>query len=266
MLVFFKILGIALVVEFTLAWFFTLLPKFGKTGRVLSDKFTEAPWLDIALAVLIWVPWFVGSAIAGWIGFVATLIGQISAMQLWIFGHEQMHRKALEQPRIVGYLNKRYGWWRNNLALWVTSASVPVFLVIRVAEVLLYPLLVKLLDFRDYDHREWVNVSRQKFEGLVGHDLIWCLYCDWMTGVYSLGAEMLRNVESFWCPIRFYSDKKCENCKVDFPDIEKGWVAADGTMSDVVKTLQEQMPSDRPWSWFGHPEKWDESSSPGQDQ
>ena len=42
-----------------------------------------------------------------------------------------------------------------------------------------------------------------------------------LTGVYSLGAEMLRNVESFWCPIRFYDGKKCDNCKLDFPDIER---------------------------------------------
>ena len=47
-----------------------------------------------------------------------------------------------------------------------------------------------------------------KVEGLVGHDRIWCLYCDWMTGVWSLGTEMLRNVESFWCPLRFSSDAK----------------------------------------------------------
>ena len=37
---------------------------------------------------------------------------------------------------------------------------------------------------------------------VIGHALIWCLYCDWMTGVWSLGTEMLRNVESFWYPIR----------------------------------------------------------------
>lgn len=259
MLTFFEIWAIALTAELTLAWFFTLLPQAGKTGRVISDQFIQAPWLDVALATLIWIPWILGSVIAGWVGFAATLLGQILAMQLWIVGHEQMHRQALKEPRIVEYLNKRFGWWRNNLALWVTSVSVPVFLLIRVAEVLLYPMLVILLGFRKYNHSEWVNISRQKFEGLVGHDLIWCLYCDWMTGVYSLGAEMLRNVESFWCPIRFYNGKKCENCQIDFPDIDGGWVAADGTMGEVVETLDSQMPRDRPWSWFGHGEKWSDT-------
>jgi hypothetical protein len=106
-----------------------------------------------------------------------------------------------------------------------------------------------------------VNVSRQKFAGLVGHDLIWCLYCDWMTGVYALGAEMLRNVESFWCPIRYASGKKCDNCKLDFPDIHGGWVAPEGTMGDVVTTLEKMygaaatahLARDQRHAWFGHP-------------
>jgi hypothetical protein len=95
-----------------------------------------------------------------------------------------------------------------------------------------------------------VNVSRHKFSGLVGHDRIWCLYCDWMTGVWSLGSEMLRNVESFWCPIRFDSSKKCENCRFDFPDVNEGWVAADGNMGEVVQTL-ETMYGNGERAWFG---------------
>jgi hypothetical protein len=73
-----------------------------------------------------------------------------------------------------------------------------------------------------------------------------------MTGVYSLGAEMLRNVESFWCPIRYYDGKKCENCQIDFPDIANGWVAADGTMQDVEQVMQEKYGNGRR-EWFGHP-------------
>ena len=63
---------------------------------------------------------------------------------------------------------------------------------------------------------------------------------------------MLRNVESFWCPIRFYDGKKCENCQIDFPDIADGWVAPDGTMADVVQVLEENTSPDHPWSWFNH--------------
>jgi hypothetical protein len=74
-----------------------------------------------------------------------------------------------------------------------------------------------------------------------------------MTGVWSLGSEMLRNVESFWCPIRFRSDRKCVNCATDFPDIENGWIPADGTMAEVAETIERMYPNDLPRAWFGHP-------------
>ena len=75
-----------------------------------------------------------------------------------------------------------------------------------------------------------------------------------MTGVWSLGTEMLRNVESFWCPIRFASGKKCANCSTDFPDVNNGWVPATATMADVTETLAAKYPPDQyPRAWFGHP-------------
>ena len=109
---------------------------------------------------------------------------------------------ARRGPRIVTFLNALVGPWRNFLAVWVTALVVPVFWIIRVSELVVYPCLIRLIRFPRYRQAEWVNVSRHKFTNLVGHDLIWCLYCDWMTGVWSLGSEMLRNVESFWCPIQ----------------------------------------------------------------
>jgi hypothetical protein len=132
----------------------------------------------------------------------------------------------------------------------VTAIVTPLFALVRLAEVFIYPPLHWLVGLPDYNSGEWVNVSRQKFCGLVGHDLIWCLYCDWMTGIWSLGTEMLRNVESFWCPIRFYSDKKCANCAIDFPDVADGWVPADGTMAQVADTI-DRMHGNGDHSWFG---------------
>ncbi len=65
---------------------------------------------------------------------------------------------------------------------------------------------------------------------------------------------MLRNVESFLCPIRFDSTKKCEHCQVDYPDIIGGWIAANGTMQDVTTLLQEKYPAGQKSNpWFGHP-------------
>ena len=72
--------------------------------------------------------------------------------------------------------------------------------------------------------------------------------------VWSLGTKMLRNVESFWCPIRFDSTKKCDNCAIDFPDINGGWVAADKAMADVVAVIESKYPRDSTTNaWFGHP-------------
>ncbi|MDX2118470.1 MAG: hypothetical protein SFY96_09845 [Planctomycetota bacterium] len=233
-----------------LAVLLTLMPRLGSAW--LAAAVARAPMLDLFVALLTWVPWVVGAYFAGWLGVAASIGAQAVVLALWTTGHELMHPRARKGPRIVKSLNKIVGRAPNHLALWATLPALPAFWMIRFAQVFAYPLLRVILNFPKYKHSEWVMVSRHKFDGLVGHDLIWCLYCDWMTGVYSLGGEMLRNVESFWCPIRFYDGKKCENCKVDFPDIDGGWVNADGTMEDVVKVVEEKYASGRR-EWFGHP-------------
>lgn len=246
---------IVLSAETSLVLLLHLLPRLGGFGKNILEGLTKAPGLDVIVSLLLWIPWLVGGFVAGWFGIVVAMAAQFVVMQLWCFIHELAHRQTANSgSRIHGFLNQKFGWWRNNLALWATALAVPVFFIIRWAEVFVYPILVWVLDFPNYKHSEWVNVSRQKFQGLIGKDLIWCLYCDWMTGVYSLGAEMLRNVESFWCPIRFYDGKKCDNCKLDFPDIENGWVASEGTMDDVEKVLQQKY-GDSERSWFGHPDR-----------
>ncbi|MBC7834572.1 MAG: hypothetical protein H7Y88_05665 [Phycisphaerales bacterium] len=268
------------------AWTLILATLLGLVGRLGSagDRFAQwavrAPGLDGVVAALTWAPWVLAGVIWGWRGLVGVLAGQMVGLGIWIVGHELKHRKAVKGPRIVKFLNRLVGRWRNHAALWVTVITFPVFWVIRLAEVAMYPLLTWLVGFPRYKQGDWVNVSRQKFSGLVGHDLVWCLYCDWMTGVYSLGGEMLRNVESFWCPIRFYDGKKCANCKVDFPDIDgaivvegkrgeavvraPAWTPADGSMGDVVDLMERMYGPTGPdgdgstsaggrRGWFGHP-------------
>jgi hypothetical protein len=228
------------------------LPWLGPPGRAGAKWAVRAPGLDVVVALLTWAPWLVGAIVFGWVGFVGAVAGELLALGAWITLHELAHREAARGPRIVKVINRAVGRWQNHVALWVTAVTYPLFWGIRFAQIAIYPLLTWLIGLPRYRQGEWVNVSRQKFDGLIGHDLIWCLYCDWMTGVYSLGAEMLRNVESFWCPIRFYDGKKCENCRVDFPDIDGGWVPADGTMAEVTRTLEEKYGSGRR-EWFGHP-------------
>lgn len=228
-----------------------LLTGLARAPRWLGDIFARAPALDLIVALFTWVPWVAAAARAGWWGLLGAVAGQAAAYFVWVAYHEATHRQAVAGPRIVKVLNRTVGRWQNHAALWGTMFALPAFWHFRLLELTVYPLLVKLLKFPAYRQGDWVNVSRHKFDGLVGHDLFWCLYCDWMIGVVSLGTEMLRNVESFWCPIRFHDGKKCENCALDFPDINGGWVPAAGTMADVQQTLERMYANGRR-SWFGH--------------
>src|SRR5207237_9059785 len=112
-------------------------------------------------------------------------------------------------PQRPAECRKLDGPVRNYAAVRWAAWVLPLCSALRAAEIFVYPMLTWTVGLPKYESGDWVNVSRHKFCGLIGHDLIWCLYCDWMTGVWSLGTEMLRNVESFWCPIRFASATKC---------------------------------------------------------
>jgi len=231
-----------------------LIPKLGSPGKALASALCRAPGLDLLITYFTIAAPVVGAIMHGWRGLLLGIAAQILAVVIWTPLHELAHPAARRGPRIVHTLNRLVGPIQNHTAVWITALAVPVFWIIRVAEWIVYPPLTILVKFPRYRSGDWINVSRQKFSGLVGHDLIWCLYCDWMTGVWSLGSEMLRNVESFWCPIRFDSAKKCANCSVDFPDVLKGWVAADATMTDVTATLEKHYrPADQVYPWFNHP-------------
>ncbi|HEX2972139.1 MAG TPA: hypothetical protein VHP11_07390, partial [Tepidisphaeraceae bacterium] len=239
----------------SLAILLSLLPYLGRPGRAMRESFTHPPLLDLVLGTLTAVPWIVGLAWAGWVGLLGAILGQMLALYAWIFFHELIHLPSTRGPRIVHFTNRLVGRWANHLALWLTVFGVPVLWLIRLLEIFIYPTLIWLLRFPRYRHDEWVTLSRHKFRDLVGHDLVWCLYCDWMTGTWSLGTEMLRNVESFWCPIRFSYAKKLENCRIDFPDIDGGWVPADGSMAQVQAVLEEKYGGSGDRAWFGHPSR-----------
>jgi hypothetical protein len=229
-----------------------LIPKLGKGGRRLSAALCRAPGLDLLVTYFTVAPLFAGPIAAGWAGFFGAIIGQVASVLVWSWLHELAHRDAVRGPRIVKVINSLIGRWKNHAAIWLTAIVTPMFWIVRMAEVFIYPPIAMLTGFPRYKGADWVTVSRHKFSGLVGHDLIWCLYCDWMTGIWSLGTEMLRNVESFWCPIRFADGKKCDNCSTDFPDVANGWVDANGNMADVTRVLQEKHGGEN-HGWFGHP-------------
>lgn len=231
-----------------------LIPRLGRSGRAVSDALCRAPLLDVLVTYFTIAPLVAGPIAGGWVGLAAAVVGQLAGLIAWSLLHEAFNPQIRRHPRIISVLNRRVGAVRNLSAVYWTAWVVPLFWLVRMAQILVYPALIWLVEFPRYRHAEWVNVSRHKFTGLVGHDLIWCLYCDWMTGVWSLGGEMLRNVESFWCPIRFYDGTKCDNCAVDFPDINHGWVPATADMSAVAQKLEQMYPPGlKPNAWFGHP-------------
>ncbi|MFM9996331.1 MAG: hypothetical protein ACKVU4_11085 [Phycisphaerales bacterium] len=231
-----------------------MLSRLGSAGRAVAAAFCRAPLLDVPITYFTVAPLFAGPIYAGWVGLGGAVAGQVASVLVWGWMHELWHIKDVRRgPRIVTTINRMVGRPRNHAAAWLTATVTPVFWVVRVAEIFIYTPITWLIGLPRYRHADWVNVSRQKFAGLVGHDRIWCLYCDWMTGVWSLGTEMLRNVESFWCPIRFASGAKCENCKIDFPDVNNGWVRAEGTMAEVTAVIEEKYTGRTERSWFGHP-------------
>ena len=244
-------------------WAAALMTNIGKLSTRAAAAFRRAPTLDLLVAGTTWIPWIVLGVMAEklaeapwWAGAVGALAGQIVGLQLWCWGHELANREKVKGPRIVRYLNRRVGRVRNHAALWITTLAYPIFWSIRFGEMFVYPMIVWTIRLPKYKQAEWVNVSRTKFDGLVGHDLIWCLYCDWMTGVYSLGAEMLRNIESFWCPIRFSNASKCANCTLDFPDTNNGWVKETANVADAAKLHAEKYPGpDGTNAWLGHPSR-----------
>ena len=219
-----------------------------------NDALCRAPALDWIMGLLTWIPWLTAFLWSGGWGLLGCLIGQLAFLYSFFYLHTLW--RGYRGPTIHRTANRIVGRVKNQLGLLMTLPALPVFLMVRSAEIFLYPALIWTMKFPTYRHGEWVSVSRQKFSGLVGADLVWCLYCDWMTGLYALGGEMLRNLESFWCPIRFYPDKKCENCQVDFPDI-KDWTPAKGTMEEVAALIEQKYPpkSNRSRAWFGHPDR-----------
>lgn len=240
-----------------------LLARLGSPGKALCAWLAHAPGLDLWIFYFTVAPMVAGVIVGqrvlgswwGWsAGFGVAVVAMVLTVMIWTPLHEFANPKARKQPRLVHQINYSVGRWRNHSAVWWTALAVPLFALVRIAEWIVYPPLTWLVRLPKYKSSEWINVSRHKFDGLVGHDLIWCLYCDWMTGVWSLGTEMLRNVESFWCPIRFDSSKKCANCTVDFPDLDNGWAPSDGTIEDVRAAHAKHYPGpDNTNPWFGHP-------------
>ena len=114
-----SVLGFALLL--------TVVARLGRPGRFLVDFVARAPRLDVVVALFTWIPWAVGSIVAGWAGLGAVVAGQITGLLVWARVHELIYREAARGPRIVKAINGIVGRFHNHAALWVTAPVLPAF-------------------------------------------------------------------------------------------------------------------------------------------
>lgn len=248
----------------TVIWVFVGLAAaaiFTRLAYKVTDKIATAPALDGFISVFTWIPWVAGGWVQGWLGVAAAVVAQLVFLHAFCLVHRALRGKKGRtltdaQGRVLGPI-------RNQLCLLVQTPAIFVFVGIRVAELLLYPAIAALGRLPTYRQGEWVNLSRHKYDGLIGYDLLWCWYCDWMTGLWCLGSEMLRNIESFWCPIQFQSPEKNTHASIDFPDV-KNWAPPDGTMEDAVRAFEQHYDGKRLNSWWEHPDRRKPDGSPNE--
>ncbi len=244
----FSIIVTAILIFLALA----IAAVFTRFAYGISEKITLAPLLDIFVSLFTWVPWAAGLYLAGWRGLVGAVLAQVLFLHAFCLVHRALRGRT--GRTLTDAQAKLLGPVRNQLCLLMQTPAILVFAQVRLATMLLYPPVAWLGKLPTYKSSEWINLSRHKYDGLIGYDLLWCWYCDWMTGVWALGSEMLRNIESFWCPIRFRSDTKNQNISTDFPDVAK-WAPADGTMEDAVRAFEAHYDGSRKNSWWGHPDR-----------
>ncbi len=217
-----------------------------------TPKTVRAPYLDLVISSLTWVPWVIGIFLDGIIGLIAACLAQYIGIHLFSLIDRAVRGKP--KQTLTEAQGKILGPIRNHIALIATTPATVTFIFVRFTELFIYPPIAVLAKLPQYKQSDWVNLSRHKFEGLTGPDLLWCWYCDWMTGLWALGSDMLRNIESFWCPIRFDDSLKNQHSKLDFPDVED-WTPADGTMDDVVANFEKHYQKDGVNSWWSHPDR-----------
>lgn len=218
----------------------------------VSEKIVRGFSLDFLVSIFTWIPWALGFALNGWVGLLSALFAQFLGIYQFCFLDRAIRGKPADtltaaQGRVLGPL-------RNHLALLATTPATVVFIAVRLTELIVYPPVAWLAKLPTYKTSDWVNLSRHKYQGLTGPDLLWCWYCDWMTGVWALGSEMLRNIESFWCPIRFRDEAKNRNARTDFPDIDH-WAPADAGIEEAIRVFETHYDGKRKNSWFGHPDR-----------
>src|SRR5579864_2417920 len=133
-----------------------LVPRLGAIGRRLSDALCRAPALDGVITYFTVAPLIVGPILASWRGLAGAMVGQVMGLLAWTALHELAHPRQRRGPRIFKVTNRLIGPWRNLLATWLTAVVTPMFWVIRVFEITLWPPIRLLTGFPKYPGAEWV--------------------------------------------------------------------------------------------------------------
>jgi hypothetical protein len=223
-----------------------------RVAFMVSEKIVRAPFLDFLISLFTWIPWAVGFWLNGWTGVLSALFAQWIGIYVFCFVDRAIRGKPTDT--LTAAQGRVLGPFRNHVALLATTPATVAFVAVRLTEILVYPVVAWLAKLPTYKASDWVNLSRHKYAGLTGPDLLWCWYCDWMTGLWALGSEMLRNIESFWCPIRFRDEEKNRNSATDFPDVER-WAPADAGVKEAIEVFEKHYDGHRKNSWFGHPDR-----------
>lgn len=225
---------------------------FTRVAFAITQAIARAPYLDFFVSLFTWLPWAAGFLLDGWLGLLAAVVAQVLFLHAFCLVHRLC--KGKKGRTLTDVQGKVLGPVRNQLCLLVQTPAIPVFVMVRVAELVLYPAVAAIGRLPTYRQAEWVNLSRHNHTGLAGYDLLWCWYCDWMTGLWALGTEMLRNIESFWCPIQFGSPEKNTNVALDFPDV-KLWAPASSTAEEAADLIEKYYSGREKLSWWGHPDR-----------
>lgn len=211
------------------------------TPTRLKDRLLVGYGVDLVIALFTIGPfviaWSTPSVRAG--GWLAWLIAPITADIVYTFFWcilDEAIRGEKNGFHIRTYWIRRDGWIKY-LVGWFCFVAAPMFWIVRLSEIVYYPPLRWAWGFPHLRARDYIAFSRHKTKGLVGADYLYCLYCEWMTGVWSLGTEMLRHLESMWCPLRFGRQDQCERCAATFPDLDQ-WSGAEEGMAGVEKFFQ----------------------------
>ena len=145
-----------------------------RLAYALSDKIAQAPWLDLFISLFTWAPWVMGGFLDGWLGLLAALVAQLVFLHAFCFVHRALRGK--KGRTLTDAQGRILGPFRNQLCLMVQTPAIIVFVQVRVAEILIYPPIAWLGKLPTYKSSEWVNLSRHKYDGLIGYDLLWCWY------------------------------------------------------------------------------------------